>query len=133
MTPNQTQGIGQQKYHTFLHCSTLSPKFSFCSTISRFFEIFRILGFPLSPMLVCHTIFKTWLIPKKNNSLYSIMVAQCPHKVWLTSDENCGRSSILKCPAAPYGPVFTKISKCHKIFNFSQITKKVISYISPRL
>ncbi len=39
-------------------------------------------------------------------------------KVWLRSDDNWGsRSSILKFPA-PYGPVSTKISKSHKIYNY---------------
>ncbi len=28
MTPNQTQGIGHQKYPTYVYCSTPSPKFS---------------------------------------------------------------------------------------------------------
>ncbi len=31
--------------------------------------------------------------------------------------------AVLKVPA-PYGPVLTKISKCHKIFKFWQIAKK---------
>ncbi len=49
MTPNQTQGIGHQKYPTYVHGSTLSlVRFSLRSAI---FEIFHILGFPLTPIL----------------------------------------------------------------------------------
>ena len=41
--------------------------------------------------------FKTnWPIARKTNSLYSTIVARGSHKVWLTGDENCRRSSILK-------------------------------------
>ncbi len=36
------------------------------------------------------------------------------HNVWLKSDQNC-RSSILKFSAL-YGPVLTKIAKCHIFF-----------------
>ena len=52
------------------------------------------------------------------------------YKVWLRSDQNCRRSNDLKFPA-PYGPVLTKISKCHKIFNFWQIAKSFITFYSP--
>ncbi len=36
---------------------------------------------------------------------------------------------VLKFPA-PYGPVLTKISKCHKMFNFEQITKTSVTLSS---
>ncbi len=44
---------------------------------------------------------------------------QCCHKVWMDSNENCGRNSTFKIPNA-YCPVLRKISKCHKW----QIAKK---------
>ncbi len=44
------------------------------------------------------------------------------YEIWLGSPENCRRSSVLKSPA-PCGPVLTKNSNCHKIFNFQQIAK----------
>ena len=55
---------------------------------------------------------------------------QCSHTLWMGSNENCGRNSTLKFPAAScaYGPVLGKISKCHIFFSFWQITpKKVIA------
>ncbi len=79
MTPNQTQGIGHQKVPTYVHCSTQSSKFyPFRSTISRFRYNIHILGFPIDSHVKiskCHNIFKTWPIAKKNDSLYSTMVA----------------------------------------------------------
>ncbi len=54
------------------------------------------------------------------------MVANVLIKFGLISDENC-RSSDLKFPPT-YGPLLTKISKCHKIFDFWQFAKKVIAY-----
>ncbi len=38
MTPNQTQGIGHQKYPTYVHCSTPSPKFSSVSLYDQPFS-----------------------------------------------------------------------------------------------
>ena len=50
--PKQIQGIGHQKHPIYVHCSTLSPKFSPVSLYDQpFFETFHILGFPLTPML----------------------------------------------------------------------------------
>ena len=52
MTPKQTQGIGHKKYHTYVHCSTLSPKFFVRFALrSAIFERLHNLGFPLTPML----------------------------------------------------------------------------------
>ena len=48
---------------------------------------------------------------------------QCPPKVWMGTNQNCGRNSTLKIPAA-YRPVLTKISKCHFFFIFWQIAQK---------
>ncbi len=58
--PNQTQGIGHQKYPTYVHCSSPSPKFS--STISRCWDIpnFR---FPIDSYIKiskCHIFFLIW-------------------------------------------------------------------------
>ena len=58
--------------------------------------------------------------------------SQCPHKVWLTLDENC-RSSVSKFPA-PYGPVLTKkIQSAIEFVIFGRSPKKVTAYISPWL
>ena len=125
MTPNQTQGIGHQKYCIYVHCSTPSPIFSSVLLYDYLFSRYSTFRFPIDSylkILKCHKIFNTWPIGKKSNSLYSTMVTQCPHKVWLTSDENSRRRSVLKFPA-PYGPVLTKISKSHRIFKFWQIAK----------
>ena len=56
---------------------------------------------------------------------------QCPHKVWLKSDEKCRKSSILKFLSTIYGPVLTKISKCHKFFFKLADWQKVIACIPP--
>ncbi len=122
MTPNQTQGSGYQKYPTYVHCSPPSGKFSSILLYAQPFWDIPYFRFPLDSYVKiqkCHKIFKTWPIVKKSSSLYSTMVAQCPHKVWLTWDENCGRSSVLKFPPL-YGPVLTKISKCHKFLFFAR-------------
>ncbi len=93
------------------------------------FEVFHILGFYIDHVKIqSATIFlKLGRLPNKINSLYSTMVANVLIKFGLRSDENCRRSSDLKFPP-PYGPLLTKISKCHKIFDFWQIAKKVIAY-----
>ncbi len=49
-------------------------------------------------------------------------------KVWMESNENCGRNSTLQIIAA-YVPVLRKISKCHNFCNFWQIAKKVTACI----
>ncbi len=51
MTPNQTQGIGHQKYSTYMHCSTPSPKFSSVSLYDQPF--LRYSTFYLSHSLLC--------------------------------------------------------------------------------
>ncbi len=73
--------------------------------------------------------FKIWPIAKNSSSLYSPMVANVLIKFVRHLDENC-RSSALKFPV-PYGPVLTKISKCHKIFSFGQIAEKGNNLYSP--
>ena len=68
----------------------------------------------------------------KSNSLYSTMVANVLIKFGWHRMKTLRGVVVLKFPA-PYGPVLTKISKCHRFFNFWHITKKVIAYNSPWL
>ena len=63
------------------------------------------------------TLFKHCRLPRKVMACVP-PCSTCPHKVWLRSDENC-RSRILEFPA-PYGPVLTNISNCHKILIVGQ-------------
>ena len=105
----------------------------FRSMISRFRDIPQFRFFPLTPLLKFQSakyFFKNVRLLRKEIAVFH-HGSQCAHKVWPTSDKTC-RSSILKFPGA-YGPLLTKISKCHEIFNFWQIAKKVIAYISPSL
>ena len=83
------------------------------------FEIFHILGFPLTPML------------KFQSAINFIKLGRLPRRVIACIPLlNCWRSSVLKFPA-PYAPVLTKIFKCHHLGNFWQIAKTVIAHISP--
>ena len=106
-----TQYIGQQvpNFHPFR------------STISHFQDIAHFGIFPLTPMLKFQsaTDFLIFGRSPKHITLHSfialfiiyyIFIIYCLiyHKVWLRSDKNCRRSSILKYPA-PYGPVLTKL------------------------
>ncbi len=88
--------------------------------------------FPLTAILKFQSatfFFKTWPIAKKSDSLYSTMVAQCPHKVWLTWDEN-RRNSVLKFPA--HMVLCSKFQSAIKFlfFFFWRSAKNVIAYIS---
>ncbi len=75
--------------------------------------------------------FNFWPITKTPITLYPFMTdCLIYRKIWLRSDKNCRRSGVLKFPA-PNGPVLTKISKCHKFFDFWQITKRSITFYSP--
>ena len=81
MTANQTQGIGHQKYPTYMYCSTyLSPKLLSVSLYDQLavFEIFGMLGFPLTPMLKFKSdtkLFIFWQIAKISITLHSPMTA----------------------------------------------------------
>ncbi len=78
MTPNQTQGIGHQKYHTHVHCRTTSPKFLSVSLYNHFQDIAHFRIFPLSPMLKFQSatkIFNFWQIAKTFITLHSLMTA----------------------------------------------------------
>ena len=124
-----TKRIGHEKYPKYVHYRTQSPKFKFRrfhSMINRFRDISRFRFFHWLPC-------ENFKVPQMlSNILYSTMVSNVLIKVWLTPDENRRRSSVLKFPG-PYGHVLTTISKCHKIFNFWQVAKKVIAYIPPWL
>ena len=76
-TPNQTQGIGHQNT---LHLCTVAPRVPnfrfFLALRSAVFEIFHILGLPLTPTLIskCHNFFFIfWQIAKMSITLYSTM------------------------------------------------------------
>ena len=114
MTPNQTQGISLQKYPTYLYCSALRSqifiRFALRTTI---FEIFHILGFPVDSHVKiskCHNIFKFWQIAKMCHNVLFTHNYLIYHKVWLRSDENWRRNSILKF-LLPWGPMLTKTKK----------------------
>ena len=131
MTPNQIQSMGHEKYlrYMYVHCSTLSPKFSSASLYDR--DIPH-LTFPIDSHVKiskCHKIFNYWQIAKIsiNYIPYDCLIY---HKVWLRLDKNYRSSSVLKFPA-PYGSASPKISKCPKMFNFWQIAKISIALHSP--
>ena len=90
--------------------------YMFRSTFSRF-QIFHILWFSIDSdvkMSKCHKLFKTWLIAKKSNRMYSPMVANVLITFGRHQMKTLMRSGVLKFPA-PYVPVLTKILKCHKL------------------
>ena len=68
MTPNQTQGIGQQ---STLHMSTVVPRVlnfrQFRSTISHFQDIVHFRIFPLTPMLKFQTATKFLILADCQN------------------------------------------------------------------
>ena len=99
--------------------------------ISRFQDIAH-LGFPIDfqvKISKCHKIFNFWQIAKTFITTFHYNCLTY-YKVWLRSDQNCKRSNILKF-RAPYSPVLTKISKCHKIFTFGRFWQKKVLAISP--
>ncbi len=132
MTPNQTQGIGQQKYPTYVHCDTPSPNFRpFHSIISRFWDIFHILGFPLTPVLKFQsaTKFYFWADYQHIRNFSFPHDYLIYHKIWFWLDETWRRSRVLKFPA-PYGSVLTKSSNCHNFFLiFVRSPKTVTAWI----
>ncbi len=79
MTPHQTQGIGHEKYPTYVHCSTPDSQiFVHFALRLAVFEIFHILGLPLTPMLKFQSakfFFIFWQIAKISITLYSPMAA----------------------------------------------------------
>ena len=79
ITLNQTQGIDHQKYPTYVHCSSLSPKFSSIrSAISRFQDIAHFRIIPLTPMLKFQSATKFlifWHIAKTVITLHSPITA----------------------------------------------------------
>ena len=74
--PNQIEGIGHQKYPTYVHSSTPSPNFRFAlrSAVFKILHAFTI--FPLTPMLKFQSATKfliSWQIAKAFITLYSLM------------------------------------------------------------
>ena len=93
------------------------PNFSpFHSTASCFQNIAHFRIYPLTPMLKFQSITNFLILPDRQNIYNFTFPCDCfiYHKVWLRLDKNC-MSSVLKF-SATYGPVLTKISKCHKVF-----------------
>ena len=127
MTPNQTQATQREKYPTYVHCSTLSPILSARLALwSAVFEIFHILVFPIDSHVKIskwHKFFKLIRLPRQVIAVFHYG-SQCPHKVWVTSHENCRRSSVLKFPA-PHSSMLTKFQSA-VTFYFWQIAQKVI-------
>ena len=73
----------------------------------------------------CHRFFNFWQIAKKYVIFLYCLIYR---KVWFRSDKNC--SSVLNC-SAPYGPVLTKCSKCHKMFPFGEYRQNIYNLIFP--
>ena len=118
--PNQTR---HQKYPTYVHCRTLSPKFwsvlIYDQPFSRYCTFYYLPIDFYVKISKCHKIFNLWQIAKNVYNFTFSYDCLIYNKVWLRSDKNGRRSNILNFPA-PYGPVLTKISsKCHKIFGRS--------------
>ncbi len=98
------------------------------------FEIFHNLNFPIDPHVKiskCHKIVKAWPIAQKSDSLYSIIVAN----VLINFDWHRMKAvgGVAFWNFQPHMVVFIKRLTCHRIFNFWQIAKNVIAYISPWL
>ncbi len=93
---------------------------------SAFFEIFHILGFPLTPMLKFQKCHNTLFLADHQNIHNFISPYDCRiyRKVWHWSDEKCTRSSILKFPA-PHGSVLTKFQSGIIFLNFGRSPKQL--------
>ncbi len=125
------------KYLAYAFTRTVSLKCSSVLLSDQLFSRYCIFYyFPIDSHVKisqCHNIFKTWPIAKKSNRMYSTTVAILANVPWswLKSDENHRGNSILELPA-PYGPMLTKISNCHKTFQyFTERQIKVIGCILP--
>ena len=76
MAPTQTQGIGHQKYPTYVHCSAPSPKFVVPFALRNVFKILHIYKFPIDSYVKiskCHKIFKFCRSPIYTITFYSRM------------------------------------------------------------
>ncbi len=109
-----------------LHMDFLGPRIAnfrlFRSTISHFQAIAHVIEFHVK-ISKCHKSFNIWHIAKIFIILYSRMTAFFIITFfWLRSDQNCRRSNVWEF-SAPYGLVFTKISKCHKLLIFGRSPK----------
>ncbi len=120
MTP--TERIRHKKY---LQMQYQDHKSQILIHFSLFYDQPRCCTFqdsPLTPMLKFQSATK--IMADRQNIYNFTFPYDCLSytQVWLRSDQNCWRSSVLKF-SAPYGPVLTKISKQHKSFKFWQIAK----------
>ena len=102
---------------------TASPKFSSVSLYGQHFSRYcTFYDFPTEFYLKiskCYIFFKTWLVAKETVFHHG---GQWAHEDWLALGETRWWRSVFKFPV-PYSPVLTKKSKCHKVFNFWQMTK----------
>ncbi len=111
------------------------PNFhQFRSTICRFQDM-HILGFShwLNVKISkCYKRFNFSQIAKTFVTLYSLMAALVIIKLGSDRITIVGGVAFWNLqPHMPYGPVLTKNSKCHKVFNFWQIAKSFITLYSP--
>ncbi len=119
-----------EKYFTHVVNSTARPRFSSISLydqpFARYctFYHFSILKYK-SPTLF----FNFWQIPKICDFIFPY---DCPiyRTVWLRSDQNYRKSSVLEFPA-PYGPALPTISKCHKIFSLLPDRQNIYIFLFP--
>ncbi len=128
MTPNQTQRIGQ-KYSTYMHYSTLNPKFLSVSLYDQLLSrYYTFKDFPIGFHVKISKCCKICNFCRLLKRLYSLVTALFIIRFGSYRIKTVeGVISCLKFPAI-YGPVLTKISKCHKIFNFLEITKTFITF-----
>ncbi len=134
MTPIQTLTIGHKSTYIYVNPRNPSPKFSSVSLyVQPFSKYSTCQDFPIDSHVKisnCHKMFKTWPISKKVTSCNSHHGSQCPNTVWLTSDKNYWRNTILKFPV-PYGPVLAKNFKVPYIQYLADRQKKSNSLCFP--
>ena len=109
-----------------MHCSTPSPKFHpFRYTISRFQDIAHFRIFPLTPRLKFQSDIKILNFGRSANIYQNFLLLHdylIYHKVWLRSDQNWRRSTILKF-LLPQGPMLMKKKKNHKELKIENFEK----------
>ena len=130
INPNQAQGIGHQKYPTYVYCRTPSPKFSSVSLYNPLFSRYcTFYDFPIVSHVKiskCHKIFNRWHIGKTFITLYFHIAALLIMK--FGSDWIKSVGGVAFWNFQPHMVLLTKISKCHKNFNFWQSAKTFITF-----
>ncbi len=79
-------------------------------------------GAVLTKIIKCHKIFNFLEIAKAFLCFYSPMTTLFMIKIWIKSDENCRRNSVLKF-LPPYDTMLTKTKKFVKIENWKNFEK----------